>query len=1244
MSVKENKNSHVPHSIRPLLDEVAERLRSNQAAVMVGAGFSKNAYSGFPDGNQLGDVFYEKIHGKKPDDKNRYLNVSKLAEELEATSGRDALDKALREAIPEGEPSPLHIDLLNLPWTDVLTTNYDMLLEKASAFVTSRKYDIVVNQDNLVHSEKPRIIKLHGSFQSERRVITEDDYRQYEKDFPLFDNTVKQVLLENTLCLIGFSGDDRNFLEWAGWIQDNLGSDRSPGIYLVDVDPSASRKSLLKQRNISLIDMSECVDIGEDEYYNGLNRFIKYLLSKTFQSSDIYLPLKKEDNRFQWPRRSDSEPADQFINPDRNKSVEGQVNELLSEWQRQRSSYPGWVVLPEDLRNDLWGRTRPWIDYVSSSDDLPEFVDLKFVFELNWRMQKCLCPILDQQIRFFESVLDKYWNPENWRIVEEDIATMCISLLLSTMRFYREEGLLEKWEAADEKINCVFEVMSPEQRAVCYYERSLFALFGLDIQKLRDSLKEWKTEESLPFFEVKRASLLAETGQIHEAEEILEKSLKNIRAQLNLKPIKTDYSLVSQESIIMVLLQYVQMARFQSEGKWSEAFEVWDKFSERLNVLKQYKCDLWNETKFFRGALSGTPAEKSVVMEKQSFDIGRTTQTIHFEVLNKEALIAYQFLRFCEDTAVPFGTSNINFGKDIAKGTLSRIYRYSPYWAKATLLRVGEEKAVDHIFNRESLTQLNVEAVDALIDKYLGALEKNSKEIQKGSNFSPDNFEKVLAKVLPEILSRLCCKCSLSAKNRLISFLLKIYKSAYRENYDGIDKLTKRLLNAFTVRQRFDLIPKLLDFPFPQSYMLPPSNPFVFLDLDEKLTEDWAKPLIHAEKIEDLFKQGLSADRNARQWAIFTLGQLHLLNLLTPEQSERFAEVLWGKLDDIGLPDQIYDQGHYYRFAFVDLPHPPDIDPISLFKNYILGASFYKESTGASASDNAVSICRDIVRARRYLEWSDEEAKSIFQKIVKCWDNEKSKLRVEDSMSVRFGPVGFHTRPKFEALVEVLVFVVAPNFDLDPENKDREELLRLIGEFCDYDLSTLRLKAACLHIYPDFWDQIFEKIENGLVSNVDKTVADSLGAVLTIITDHFDDKRNSEALLHFIDLLGQMIFWQKKTLLHATIGVIKEVIEAYPSLISGRFEKSILIGLKNIADNTDMDIKNRDFSEALFIREKAAGLAYRLFTFYVDREKPIPKTIKQWQATCQSEVEFSEIRNQWITNDQEENSLSPASQ
>ena len=54
-----SKESHigVPESIRPYLNEIADRLWSDRAAVMVGAGFSKNAGDEFPDWNQLGALF-----------------------------------------------------------------------------------------------------------------------------------------------------------------------------------------------------------------------------------------------------------------------------------------------------------------------------------------------------------------------------------------------------------------------------------------------------------------------------------------------------------------------------------------------------------------------------------------------------------------------------------------------------------------------------------------------------------------------------------------------------------------------------------------------------------------------------------------------------------------------------------------------------------------------------------------------------------------------------------------------------------------------------------------------------------------------------------------------------------------------------------------------------------------------------------------------------------------------------------
>ena len=96
----------------------------------------------------------------------------------------------------------------------------------------------------------------------------------------LYD-TVQQALLENTFCLIGFSGDDPNFLQWIGWIRDNLGKDKTQKIYLVGVfDLSSARLQLLAQRGIIVVDLSCCDGIEKQDHKKALSRFFEYIRSK----------------------------------------------------------------------------------------------------------------------------------------------------------------------------------------------------------------------------------------------------------------------------------------------------------------------------------------------------------------------------------------------------------------------------------------------------------------------------------------------------------------------------------------------------------------------------------------------------------------------------------------------------------------------------------------------------------------------------------------------------------------------------------------------------------------------------------------------------------------------------------------------------------------------------------------------------------------------------------------------------
>ena len=245
---------------------------SLRPAVMVGAGMSLNAnpMSGssdrLPTWDNLARAMFEKVYPlitRGTDDQKRKLenrynrsNALRIASEFEATFSRGQLDSFLLKSIPDNdhEPGEIHKLLLSLPWKDVFTTNYDRLLERT--YVPERPYQVVRSVKELSTAESPRIIKLHGSFPTnESLIITEEDYRTYPKKFAPFVNTVLQSLIENPLVLIGFSGDDPNFLEWIGWIRDELDKYHSP-IYLVGLMSLTNvDRSLLAHRRVTPIDL-----------------------------------------------------------------------------------------------------------------------------------------------------------------------------------------------------------------------------------------------------------------------------------------------------------------------------------------------------------------------------------------------------------------------------------------------------------------------------------------------------------------------------------------------------------------------------------------------------------------------------------------------------------------------------------------------------------------------------------------------------------------------------------------------------------------------------------------------------------------------------------------------------------------------------------------------------------------------------------------------------------------------------
>jgi hypothetical protein len=1227
----------VPDSIRPYLNEITERLWAERAAVMVGAGFSKNAGDGFPDWNQLGDLFYQKAHGIKPDPvKQKYLNVLRLAEEVQAAIGRPALENLLRSNIQDLsiEPSGLHVELLELPWVDVFTTNYDTLLERASAKVVTRRYEPVVNKEDIPYAIKPRIVKLHGSFPSERPfIITEEDYRRYPHDYAPFVNTVQQALLENTFCLIGFSGDDPNFLQWIGWIRDNLGKDKTQKIYLVGVfDLSSARLRLLAQRGIITVDLSCCDGIEKHDHKKALSRFFEYIRSKKPDALD-------------WPYNPKA------MHPAHGADRIEEVQNITEEWRRQRQAYPGWLILPHGNRANLWAFTDAWVNYVPDIEKLPPVLDIQYAFELIWRLEKCLLPVFNNIAESCEKLLKKYWPFQNGRppancqihpgeeklqyLPWNDLRQAWLAIAVAMLRFYREEGALDKWKESEIRLKTLSDHLSAEQREFLNYEDFLFSLFTLDPPNAKQRLENWRPNETQPYWMAKRAAGLAEIGLLSEAETISRDALENVRKKLNQKVGTADLTLVSLESNAMLLGKYIQDAAALGKGEWETLQDKRTQFNDRWNELKGFKCDPWNEIKLFELTLKNPPVERKNVTEKREFDIGRVSQTRHFSSTDQEVLSAYTFLRFCEEVGLPYRVGSYTMATKTALASLQRISRYSSFWAIATLARLGDAKAVDSLFSREAVYKFTAHEADQLIHGYLDALNKCRDDIHAGNAFRNDSYAVRLAQLLPEVISRLCCKCSGETKHRVLEFVTGIYASPDKTNYRNVKNMTQRIISSMSEVEQYRLIPDLLKIHFPENLNLLIKdeflNPFLLLEINEK--PECASALeIQPGLVDHLFRQAALDNSDRRRWAITSLVTLHKLQLIDDSQRQNLAGAVWRVTDQYGLPDDT----DFYKFAFLGFPHPEDVNPSQIFKNYVKSTSFpiqkNEQDKGVGITGGNIPIVREIIGANSNggSIWTAEDAADFLQRLLEWWDADKDGLREKEKVPAGFSSIPEEFRARFSRMVELLAEVVGPKLSEESPDEIKTSLGRLLKEVQEYGLPSLTAEAACLHIYPDQKADVYSRINEALISNQDNIERDGLRAIAKIILDD-NDADASSVELDSVSMLSQYLTWCPTHSISSALWIIMRILKNSPTSFSHSLEVATKRRLDRLLADTAYDSDNPylSFDEKLEARHISSILAAALWTYYSSRSLSVPEVVEKWRDKCLSSDEFSEIRNAW---------------
>ena len=234
------------------IKEIQEASKQNRLVAFVGAGASCDA--GIPLWNDLVGRMAKVL----PHEMQAQYDNLQLAQLVRETSDEKAYYASVRKHLLQNVtcPNAIHDAILELDPNCIITTNYDTLLEEA-ALRKNQQFWVVSKDSDLPQNHGERLlVKMHGDLDNENIVLTENDYYDYSRNFPLIRSFVVSQFVSKVVVFIGFSFSDINLRYILREVQSELGSKMQKALLLTQDTPSPVEMNNFKERGVNVLSIT----------------------------------------------------------------------------------------------------------------------------------------------------------------------------------------------------------------------------------------------------------------------------------------------------------------------------------------------------------------------------------------------------------------------------------------------------------------------------------------------------------------------------------------------------------------------------------------------------------------------------------------------------------------------------------------------------------------------------------------------------------------------------------------------------------------------------------------------------------------------------------------------------------------------------------------------------------------------------------------------------------------------------
>lgn len=1068
----------------PAIKKLASALHkfdANQhgAAIMVGAGFSRSAarHVGGVKKMPLWYEFSEKLLTElNPNDANlKFSDPLRLAEEYRAYFGQAALNDRIRNEIDDDawRTGELYQSLLELPWSEIMTTNWDTLLERAAKDVHSPYYTTVTKPSDFTWAPSPRIVKLHGTIgTTDTFIAAQEDYRTYPEKFAPFVNFARQVFIENKLCLLGFSGDDPNFLHWAGWVRDHLAG-HARKIYLVGaLKLTAARRKHLESINIAPIDLWDAVKHVDDGDLRHLMATELFLQAMMDEGKSKVRPHEWKPTNFFQMQAAQEDHSRQYKEPEYAATL---LKAQLTTLQKDRESYPGWLVCPPALLRQVKSQLDSPFPNPENTTALAPDDRAKLLYEIAWRHSITF----DYIVPWLAEALFQVANPDEPCILGKHQQMEIALALLKNSRWLKVNDDASK-QTIQEHIKALIAILEkhaqylPDCAAEVAYHQAIVARDALDHIGIEALVEKIEGED--PIWKLRHAALLMELGRFDEGKRLITEAYRVLRERYR----------YDQNSIrILSRLTWTHWLL-----KAATQYQT-DKTVDTLpSTFKDWLCDPW----IWIDNIQKQASEQQEIYLKNrnpiepSFEQGHYRDNANNHSTSNDASVFLLLDGLSRCVGIPLRSGSAFMKVNLLATTAEKLVLYSgigvELWDYTLAIRAASSESspsIKDVFTRIGVACASKEVVDALIKRILIAIDYwRSQRIKGGTE--QQGYALSALRVLIEVLARLVVRLSPDKAKEIFRLAISLGQQKSLQHhwlFDAIDSLLTHSLKSIPAAEQCELLADALSFPLQSEVTSSdfPRFPNPIIDyLNTRNTYSGLERRI-VELIEVIAPIGTVSSNSA---LLRLLPLVQKEGFLTKDERDKLAKSIWGNeptyqdLPNTGL----------FPHALLLLPSP-DVEHVKALVRFYLYehgedvlADTQRElrSYPSQEIQRAVEVYTSMANAAANeamrLFPTPEQALALFDRLV-MW---RPKIEKDDFL----GTASSERKRLIESIGNALSYAIAPALSDEVKIIERLEQLKAFNEEIEGAISVL----------PAF--VYFARINDSVASAIEKLIQNAL--------------------------------------------------------------------------------------------------------------------------------------------------------